>query len=374
MMSDDIQITMNMNDIDKLIEVGSMASSRSRRRSRSNKSSSYASSSSGDQSDIISITSEHEPKTFNIPNVMNNNFPSQVHVPTQSSTQGIMSGMLSGAMHGALGGDGSKYFPSHHQREQDIKEKQELLYQFNRLARKGVRLPSTFTLESDLNEMREEYERLMRDYDIDKSVAFQRKMVMATVTGIEFLNPFSTVKLEGWSEHVHDELNQYDDIFEELHDIYKGKAKIRPELRLLMSLAGSAIMFHLSNTLFKQCMPGLDQVLKQNPALMKQVMSAAMNTMTDNATDQQQAGKPGGGITAGLAKMMSAFMGNKPTSQAPAPPPPQQPKMRGPGFDDFNMRDDVNNIETFSVVDEDDGEVSLSNFSISSKRNKILNL
>lgn len=269
-------------------------------------------------------------------------------------------------------------------RSDEIREKQEMLYQLNRLARKGVRLPTTFTMDSDINEMRAEYERLMRDYDIDRSVQFQRKMVMTVVTGVEYLNTTfnpMNVRLEGWSEQVHDDIDDYDDIFEELHDIYKGKAKIRPELRLLFSLAGSAIMFHLSNTLFKSSMPGLDQVLKQNPALMKQVMSAAMNTMTDNMSQDKS---PAGGFGAGLSKMMSSFMGGagkvgtgatREPQPPPPPPVPQQPKMRGPGnFEDLIKENTMmNNIETFSAVDDDD-EVSLSNFSITSKGNRILNL
>ena len=43
-------------------------------------------------------------------------------------------------------------------------------------------------------------------------------MLIAFVTAIEFLNnrfdPFD-VKLDGWSESVHEGINDYDDIFEE---------------------------------------------------------------------------------------------------------------------------------------------------------------
>ena len=74
------------------------------------------------------------------------------------------------------------------------------------------------------------------------------------MTAIEFLNtrfdPLD-VKLEGWSESVHENINDYDDIFEELHEKYKGSSKMAPELRLLLTLGGSAFMFHLTNTMFK---------------------------------------------------------------------------------------------------------------------------
>ena len=52
-----------------------------------------------------------------------------------------------------------------------------------------------------------------------------------------------------------------------------------PELRLLFTLAGSAFMFHLSNTMFKSSIPGMDDVLQQNPELMKQFAEAAVGSM-----------------------------------------------------------------------------------------------
>ena len=51
-------------------------------------------------------------------------------------------------------------------------------------------------------------------------------MLVACVTGIEFLNnkfdPFD-VKSGGWSESVHENVNDYDDVFEELHEKYKDQ-------------------------------------------------------------------------------------------------------------------------------------------------------
>ena len=41
-------------------------------------------------------------------------------------------------------------------------------------------------------------------------------------------------------------------------------------------------MFHLTNTMFKSQLPGMDDIMKQNPELMKQFASAAMNTMSND--------------------------------------------------------------------------------------------
>lgn len=143
-----------------------------------------------------------------------------------------------------------------------INMKRELLYRFDRLEKKGVRLPKRFTMASGLDEMQAEYERLKKDREVDVSVQFQRRALMAFVSGVEFLNskfdPFD-VKLSGWSENVNDNIHDFDDVFEDLYEKYKGKGTMAPELKLMMSLTGSAFMFHLTNTMFKSNLPGIHE-------------------------------------------------------------------------------------------------------------------
>ena len=55
-----------------------------------------------------------------------------------------------------------------------------------------------------------------------------------------------------------------------------------PELKLLFMLGGSAAMLHMTNTMFKSSMPGMDDIMRQNPELMQQFQSAAMNSMNQN--------------------------------------------------------------------------------------------
>jgi hypothetical protein len=156
--------------------------------------------------------------------------------------------------------------------EDVILMKKELLYQFERLEKKGMKLPKKFTLASNLEEMRMEYDRLKRDKEVDASIKFQRRIIMATVSGVEWMNgkwdPLGA-KLDGWSDSIYENINDYDDIFEELHEKYKGKAKIAPELKLMMMLGGSAFMHHMTHSMFKSQLPGLDEILRQNPDLAK---------------------------------------------------------------------------------------------------------
>lgn len=259
--------------------------------------------------------------------------------------------------------------------EQEHNEKREILYQLERLENKGYRLPRKFTVQSDLEEMRAEYHRVLREKEVDASVRFQRKMLMAFVTGIEFLNtrfdPFD-VKLDGWSEQVHENVNDYDDIFEELHDKYKGSGKkMAPELRLLMSLSGSAFMFHLTNSMFKKSpLPDVEQVLRANPDLMKQFQRASVNELGKNVgVNMQQSQAQSGGGMSGLFGLMSNMMGGSGGSQMP-PRPTMSTKRPDPAprqdVDIENIINDIheeidiaptsnaNRIETLSLDDDDE--------------------
>ena len=181
-------------------------------------------------------------------------------------------------------------------------DKREILYQFDRLKSKGVKVPYDFTMNSDLNEMRNAYDRIKHEREIDASVRFQRKMMMGFVTGFEFLNtrydPFS-IELDGWSEQIHENIDDYDDIFEELHDKYKETGQdMAPELRLMVSLGGSAFMFHLTKRMFSNTkIPKVEEVLKKNPNLMRQFQEASameyMNGMRpDSAPTRPAATRP----------------------------------------------------------------------------------
>jgi hypothetical protein len=262
-----------------------------------------------------------------------------------------------------------------HSMVNEFNEKRELLYQMDRLESKGFRLPFKFNMESDLSEMRSEYNKIVREKEIDASVRFQRKMMMAFVTGTEYMNtrydPVSA-RLEGWSEQVHENINDYDDIFEELHNKYKSSGKkMSPELRLFISLSGSAFMFHLTNRMFKESpMPNVENVLKSNPDLMKQFQAAAAKQYISGNTEPTPS-QGGFGGNSGLFGMVNNLFNN--ISGGP---------QRNQNYDDdevsvvsnkrnssrprqdvdniinnmhnkISFEQDQNNIETLSVSDEE---------------------
>jgi hypothetical protein len=197
-----------------------------------------------------------------------------------------------------------------------LREKFKFLRKLEALEKKGVELTKKYNMDSDLAEMQGEYEMIMEEKTKQNSVKFQGNMMMAVINGIEFLNnrfdPFD-VKLDGWGEQINENINDYDDVFGELYEKYKSKATLAPELKLMFQLGGSAMMVHMTNTMFKSAMPGMDDIMRQNPELMRQFQNAAVNSMSNTS--------PG----------FSGFMGGlmNPTNSS-AYSEPSVPQGRGP--------------------------------------------
>jgi hypothetical protein len=200
-------------------------------------------------------------------------------------------------------------------KEEMLREKFKYLRKLEALEKKGVELSKKYSMESSLQEMMGEYETIMEEKTRQNSVKFQGNMLMAIINGMEFLNnrfdPFD-IKLDGWSEQIQENITDYDEIFGELHEKYKSKATMAPELKLLFQLGGSAMMVHMTNTMFKSAMPGMDDILRQNPDLMRSFQNAAVNSMSQSS--------PG----------FSGFMSNVMNPTNGAYGEPQNPSGRGP--------------------------------------------
>lgn len=156
-------------------------------------------------------------------------------------------------------------------------EKQDILLKLLALEKKGIVLTKKYSMSSKLSDLQFELELHKNNAEVDASVKFQQKFLMAAVTGLEFANKrFDPIgaKLDGWSESVMENLDDYESIFAKLHEKYKNRADLPPELQLLVTLVGSAFMFHLTKSLFSSAMPGGLNDL-QNSEIMKNI-SAAM--------------------------------------------------------------------------------------------------
>jgi hypothetical protein len=155
-------------------------------------------------------------------------------------------------------------------------EKADLLNKISRLIKKGIQGNGRLNSYSSIEEIRTEYKRMTYSIEVDRSIKFQKRMLIATVTGLEFLNkkfdPFD-LQLDGWSENMMEQTDDYDGVFEDLYNKYKNKIEVAPEVKLIMMVGGSAMMFHLTNSMFKQAV-NVSQVMSQNPNLQRDMMEA----------------------------------------------------------------------------------------------------
>jgi len=271
--------------------------------------------------------------------------------------QGIYSNLQSAS------GPGISLTPAqvHRNPEEEKKEKIEYLNKLQRLEQKGFPVSKRFTMDNNLDEIKQEFNRLVDARNLEGSLRFQRQALMGVVTGMEWMNnrfdPFD-LNLEGWSESVHENVEDFDEIFEELYDKYKDRGKMPAEARLVFALAGSGFMCHVSNTFMRQRLgQGMDNVLKNNPDLARQFAAAAaaeagsgFGNFMGMAMGQQQPPGPGlapqpmqqqgpTGAFFGSSKQQGAATPQPLTPQNIAsvePPRTARREMRGPsGVDDI---------------------------------------
>jgi hypothetical protein len=229
-------------------------------------------------------------------------------------------------------------------------EKADLLNKLTRLEKKGFNVNKKLNAYSSISELRTEYKRITYSIEVDSSIKFSRRMLVACVSGLEFLNKRYNpvdVYLDGWSENVVENLDDYDGVFEELYNKYKTKMQVAPEVKLIMMLGGSAMMFHLTNSMFKAAVPNMNDVLKKNPDLVKNMVEAVQNS----GSPQVQAQAPASVDENGRREMrgpgvdLSQLMGGM-----MMPPPPPMNTSQKTGLDSV--------VEVSGEDDDDDDDIS----------------
>jgi hypothetical protein len=253
--------------------------------------------------------------------------------------------------------------------EQERREKNDYITKLQRLEKKGYPISKQFTIDMPLQEMKDEYERLIDAKKLEGSIQWQRDAVVFAVQTLEMLNgqlPFLGLKLKGWKDSVQDKIEneQFDDIFEELYEKYKGKSYMPPEIKLLFGIASSGVLCHVSNKMLDSIQtPSVESVLRSNPELAKQVAAASiqqsmpgmanfMNTMGGSGQPGMRTGGP-----AQTDQGTGAFFGSARPAEVPqhiaAQPQVQtaRKEMKGPsGVDDIlKTFDEVRRAESGSV-------------------------
>src|SRR6056300_1376030 len=234
-------------------------------------------------------------------------------------------------------------------------EKSDLINKLGRLEKKGFAVNKRLNAYSNVEDLRTEVKRITYSIDVEQSIRFSRRMLVACVTGLEFLNkrynPFE-IQLEGWSESVMENVDDYDGVFEELYVKYRSKVSVAPEVKLIMMLGGSAMMFHLTNSMFKTALPNMNDVLKQNPDLVKNMMAAVQNTARapSGPADAAPVGGTGQYEMQGPGIDISSLMGGM-----MMPPPPMNTSAPKTTFEAPPVEDDDDVSDIVSISGESTG-------------------
>lgn len=221
---------------------------------------------------------------------------------------------------------------SHHRmsEENTLKEKYELLRKFERLQRRGVPMRKRFTLESPLDEMKMEYSFMEREKSADQTIKQFCDWYITGMSAMEwssknvsFMKAFG-LNLDGLSESAQMNVGDLEEDFEELYDMYGDKLKTHPLVRIPIRTCMMVYMVHLTNKMMlKAPIPNIDEIMRTNPDIARQLATAAMQQQTRDMKTTAQPNMvqqaPSANPLAGLQNFMSSMM---------PPPPPQQTSVR----------------------------------------------
>jgi hypothetical protein len=217
--------------------------------------------------------------------------------------------------------------------ENVMKEKYEILRKFDRLAKLGVPMRKRFTLDSPLDEMKMELEFIRREKAADQTIKQFCDWFITGMSAMEWssknvpLMKAFGLQLDGLSESAQMNVGDMEEDFEELYDLYGDKLKMHPLVRIPIRTCMMVYMVHLTNQMARKApIPNIDEVMRNNPDIARQLAQAAMQQQTQNmrAAPQPNPVMPppsSGNPMAGLASFMSGMI---------PPPPPQQTNMRAP--------------------------------------------
>jgi hypothetical protein len=216
------------------------------------------------------------------------------------------------------------------------REKYEILRKFERLSKLGVPMRKRFTIDSPLEEMKMELEFIKREKSMDATIKQFSEWFVTGMSAMEygsknlaFLKAFG-LQLDGLSEAAQMNVADLEDDFEELYDLYGENMKMHPLVRIPMRTCMMIYMVHLTNQMTRKApIPNIDEIMRQNPDIARQLASAAMQTQTQQMRGSASVPPPSSQPAASnpLSGLMNFMQGA--TVQAP-PPPVTNPIPRQP--------------------------------------------
>jgi len=193
------------------------------------------------------------------------------------------------------------------------KRKYELLRKFERLNKMGVPIRKRFTMDSPLDEMELELEFVRKEKAMDSTIKQFSEWFITGMSALEWgsknvnMMKMFGLQLDGLSQSAQMNVGDLEEDFEELYELYGDKMRMHPLVRIPMRTCFMVYMVHLTNQMaMKAPVPNIEEILRTNPDIARQMAAQAMQTQTQQFRAQQQ-----------QQQQVSV-----PTFAASAPPPP----------------------------------------------------
>lgn len=196
-----------------------------------------------------------------------------------------------------------------------MKEKYEILRKFERLQKLGVPIRKKFTMDSPIDEMKMELEFIRKEKAMDATIKQFSEWFITGMSALEWSSKNINVvkmfglQLDGLSQSAQMNVGDLEEDFEELYELYGDKMRMHPLVRIPMRTAIMVYMVHLTNQMaMKAPVPNIQDILRSNPEIARQMAAEAMKTQTQ--AFRQQAPAP------------PAYTPPPPTYSAPVAPRP----------------------------------------------------
>jgi hypothetical protein len=185
-------------------------------------------------------------------------------------------------------------------------------------------------MDSPLDEMEMELEFVRREKAMDSTIKQFSEWFITGMSALEWgsknvamMKAFG-LQLDGLSQSAQMNVADLEEDFEEVYDLYGENMRMHPLVRIPMRTCFMVYMVHLTNQMaMKAPVPNIQEILKNNPDIARQMAAQAMQTQTQQFKQQAAAPAPSPAPAppapaGGLAGMMSFLSGIN------QPPPPSE--------------------------------------------------
>jgi hypothetical protein len=210
-------------------------------------------------------------------------------------------------------------------------------------------------MDSPLDEMKMELEFIRKEKAMDATIKQFSEWFITGMSAFEWgskninmLKMFG-LQLDGLSQSAQMNVGDLEEDFEELYELYGDKMRMHPLVRIPMRTCIMVYMVHLTNQMaMKSPVPNIQDILRQNPDIARQMAAEAMKTQTQSFKQQAAPSVPAprqmfapppapstrmpapqeapSNFDNPLSGLMSFLGGTQQPPSAPMPPPQVQTK------------------------------------------------